>query len=364
MLRFLSPGFRGAAVLAFALAAVTPAVASDATALRVTNASAGSIGYMRVPHHADFVMQTFTLEAWVDREGIGYGQTTDPTGSGIVSKPRENVCGSNIASWHMDYSNSGQVMFNVAHTYSSSGLYLQSPILPDPLVRHHLAVTFDADSALIYIDGVRRTAADWNLGTVYYGTEQVLIGANNWACGYMRGFDGFIDDVRIWNYARSAGDIATWKDCRLSGSEPGLVGYWTFDGSNLVDQTGHGHDGTTTGTAVSYAALASLAPCTVGVDDEPSIGSAGIAMSLFPLPARDRVSVSFELPRPGPVTVDVWDVAGRRLGVWTDREYSAGRHEIGGDLSSIRAEGRHSGVRFVRLRSNGATVVRTLITLD
>lgn len=345
------------------LAFGAPALGSDSTALRVAN-TASATGYVRIPHHAEFVMQTFTLEAWVQRVGTGFGQTTDPTGSGIVSKPREGACGSNIASWHMDYSNTGQVMFNVAHTFSSSGLYLQSPALPDPLARHHLAVSFDGDSARIFIDGTQRAAGDWNLGTVYYGVESILIGANNWGCGYLRGFDGFIDDVRIWNYARSAAEIAGARDCRLSGAEAGLVGYWTFDGSDLTDQTGHGHGGAPIGTAVSFAALSPLGGCTVGVADESIAPRDGVRLSLFPRPARERVSVSFELPRTGPVTIDVWDVAGRRLAVWEDREWPAGRHQIVREVSSLGGGAARGGLHFVRLRCAAGSAVGRLIALD
>lgn len=329
--------------------------ASDATALRLQNTPSAT-GYVRVPNHVDFSMKSFTLEAWVQRMGVGNGFTTDPTGSGIVSKPHEGVCGSNIASWHMDYSNTGQIMFNLVHAYSSSGLYLQSPPLADPLARHHIATTFDEDSCRIYVDGVELAAAKWTLGTVYYGTEDVLIGANNWACGYLRGFDGWIDDVRIWNYARSGAEIAAKKDCRLTGTETGLVGYWTFDGSDLSDQTGHGHDGAIVGTALGYGALASLGSCTSDVGPG-RIGGDTFAMTLGPVPARDRVTVGFTLARPGPVVLDVWDVAGRRLAVWSEDWFPAGRHEVGRELDA----GLGAGVRFVRLRSQGATAVRTLI---
>ena len=331
-----------------------PAQGSDATALRLTNTS-GATGFVRVANHTDFSLKSFTLEAWVQRMGTGNGFTTDATGSGIVSKPREGVCGANIASWHMDYSNTGQIMFNLVHAYSSSGLYLQSPALADPLARHHIATTFDEDSCRIYVDGVELAAAQWTLGSVYYGTEDVLIGANNWGCGYLRGFDGWIDDVRIWNYARSRAQIAGAMNCRLTGTETGLVGYWTFDGSDLTDQTGHGHDGTVVGTALGYGTLTSLGSCTVSVEPAPLDGDA-LAMALAPLPARDRVTVRFQLARPGPVVVDVWDVAGRRLAVWKDEWMAAGPHEIARVI-----EGLGAGVRFVRVRSGGETAVRTLI---
>jgi hypothetical protein len=44
-----------------------------------------------------------------------------------------------------------------------------------------------------------------------------------------RYFDGLMDEVRIWNVARTQAEIASTMNQRLSGSEPGLVAYYRFD---------------------------------------------------------------------------------------------------------------------------------------
>src|SRR5262249_19144535 len=49
------------------------------------------------------------------------------------------------------------------------------------------------------------------------------------------GFNGVIDDVRLWNVARSAAQIAQNMTQRLTGNEAGLAANWTFDeGVGLV----------------------------------------------------------------------------------------------------------------------------------
>lgn len=40
---------------------------------------------------------------------------------------------------------------------------------------------------------------------------------------------GAIDEIRAWNTARAEGQIQATMHKRLSGNEPGLVGYWRFD---------------------------------------------------------------------------------------------------------------------------------------
>lgn len=49
----------------------------------------------------------------------------------------------------------------------------------------------------------------------------------------VRNFVGLIDEVRIWNVVRSVEDIAASFRSPLSGSEAGLVGYYTFEDRGL-----------------------------------------------------------------------------------------------------------------------------------
>ena len=42
-------------------------------------------------------------------------------------------------------------------------------------------------------------------------------------------YPGELDEVRIWNVVRQPGEIADSMQRPLSGTEPGLAGYWKFD---------------------------------------------------------------------------------------------------------------------------------------
>ena len=54
-------------------------------------------------------------------------------------------------------------------------------------------------------------------------------------------FDGLMDDVRVWNVARTAEEIADNMHKELTGTEPGLVGYWRLNG-DFADASGNGND--------------------------------------------------------------------------------------------------------------------------
>ena len=49
-------------------------------------------------------------------------------------------------------------------------------------------------------------------------------------------FVGAIDEVRLWNVARTQTEIQSYMLNPLKGSEQGLIGYWQFEG-NLNDAT-------------------------------------------------------------------------------------------------------------------------------
>jgi hypothetical protein len=58
--------------------------------------------------------------------------------------------------------------------------------------------------------------------------------------------DGAIDDLRIWNVARTGQEIRSFMGQELTGKEPGLVGYWPMDearGTSVFDATSYHTEG-------------------------------------------------------------------------------------------------------------------------
>ena len=114
----------------------------------------------------------------------------------------------------------------------------------------HFAMTWDGTTVRAFVNGVQRaskaaptTSAQKTLMT---GMTALTIG------GYPPAyFNGYIDEFRIWNVARSAADILSTMNHTLAGDEPGLTGYWKFDegsgatAADSVKSAGHtAHAGT------------------------------------------------------------------------------------------------------------------------
>src|SRR5262249_10068720 len=79
-------------------------------------------------------------------------------------------------------------------------------------------------------------------------------------------FQGRINEVRVWNFARSQGDLQSQMRFPLSGQEPGLVGYWPLHdgtGSSASDGTGHGYNGSLAGSTTPTWQSASDQPVPV-----------------------------------------------------------------------------------------------------
>ena len=71
----------------------------------------------------------------------------------------------------------------------------------------------------------------------------------------VQGFDGDMDEVRVWSSARTAEQIGDAMNQRLKGDEDGLVALWNFDDGTAWDASPNGHDGTLVGNAVIYQHL-------------------------------------------------------------------------------------------------------------
>lgn len=73
-----------------------------------------------------------------------------------------------------------------------------------------------------------------------------------------RKFIGSIDEVRVWNVSRSATQIAGAMRERLSGSEQGLVGYYTFEDGGTAETA----DASSLGSAATLTGSPEYVPST------------------------------------------------------------------------------------------------------
>ncbi|MDZ7581905.1 MAG: LamG-like jellyroll fold domain-containing protein [Deltaproteobacteria bacterium] len=77
-------------------------------------------------------------------------------------------------------------------------------------------------------------------GNLQQNLEKLTIGGTYW--GDTDTTNGSMDEVRIWNVARTQGEIQAALAVPLAGNESGLVGYWKFDETEDLGVGGDGQD--------------------------------------------------------------------------------------------------------------------------
>jgi hypothetical protein len=126
---------------------------------------------------------------------------------------------------------------------------------------HHVALVFDATAETLkgYLNGAEfgsgaapvamdSHTADISIGSIQNDSKfksggDVITGEGHW-------FSGGIDEVRIWNEARSQSDIQDHRFSPLTGEEANLAAYWPFsegEGSTTADASGNDNTGTING---------------------------------------------------------------------------------------------------------------------
>ena len=187
----------------------------------------------------------FTIEAWIN-------PTTIPTGG-------EN--GGQMTFWGNESANQANgfrlrgpagvrhFFWGNDHDENLSGDILSNTTGPGANGWHHLAITFNG------------TQTRWYWNGVPIGSPRTAAGVNVVAANHRIGarpggefFHGYMDEIRIWNVARSAADIADTFQRELNGDEAGLVAYWNFEG-NMADRAGGNNNGTPVGNATTLEGM-------------------------------------------------------------------------------------------------------------
>ncbi|MBL7699082.1 MAG: T9SS type A sorting domain-containing protein [Chitinophagaceae bacterium] len=160
------------------------------------------------------ITAAITLEAWV--------YATKNTGiQNVVAKSSQAI-------------NNGYIFPRTDNGWTNTVMYLHiggswrtlSAAYPSLNIWHHLAATYDGSMMRIFIDGVQAATAAQS-GAIIANTNILAIGNQP---GYSEFFGGTVDEVRIWNVARSQAQIAGNMNVSLDPSaNANLVSYYTFN---------------------------------------------------------------------------------------------------------------------------------------
>jgi len=199
----------------------------------------GADDYLECTTTADSNLETFsafTFEAWANLDNTGTNQK-------IFGKFRDWSPGN----YYMLTVASGMLALEMNANGNAIGEYAGS--VPSGQWTH-LAITFAQGSPystiLYYINGTLVHAIDdfANESVDVTSTWPFRIGCSPWDTNFAL-VDGQVDDVRVWNVARTATQIRGSMCADLDGDESGLVACYRFDngsGTVLPDFSGSAYD--------------------------------------------------------------------------------------------------------------------------
>ncbi|MCP4441176.1 MAG: T9SS type A sorting domain-containing protein [Aureispira sp.] len=169
---------------------------------------------------------TITLEAWIYptafKSNVWEGNIINKNGGGDNG-------------YMLRVGNGGQVNFNIGTGWWNE---INSPVGAVSLnTWHHVAGTYDGTTMRLYVDGVEvvNGAETQNIGSA---SNSLYLGEDpQWTGRY---FPGRIEEVRIWNTARTAAEVLEDMNTRTCAPLPaGLVAYYRFNqGTANVNNSG------------------------------------------------------------------------------------------------------------------------------
>gem|GEM_PF-513094 len=208
----------------------------------------GSNDNIVIPNNAAFSFTSqYTAESWINLRSYQYGT--------IISKFEDD---NNNRGWMVNIGETGAPTVHVVHSRLgtwTNPIQWNSGFQPALNTWYHIAVVFDASLSSnhikLYVNGALTAQTSWpytltpNAANMYFGGyDNPGNGVNGGANG--RFFNGRLDEVRIWNVARTAAQISANYNQVISAPQSGLVAAYSFSetaGNAIQDVTGV-HNGT------------------------------------------------------------------------------------------------------------------------
>ncbi len=224
----------------------------------------GSSSWVSVADNAGLDPTVVSVFAWVKRNG-------NQTWSEIVSKHT----GSAVSGYQLEFYNTSNDLGAYIRGSEGGGVDYDSGYQIPDNTWTHVGFTYDGSTLHFYANGSAVGSPQSCTNCLAADSRVMGIGVNTSGYPSLSGFfSGSIDDVRVYNRALSASEVQqlyglgagthinTSSANLQSGSSlaSGLMGLWTFDGSDIsgstvYDLSGNGNNGTNNGATPTIGKL-------------------------------------------------------------------------------------------------------------
>ena len=206
-------------------------------------------GYIEVPYSAQVVPQSgITVEAWItyDESTLGTGWRWPTIVRHGINSGGENY----MLRVGAANTNSRNLVWKVV-TQTGASVLATYPFQPGEfLAWTHVAGTYDGNTLALYINGVQVATAPGSGQPIRDVNDVLRIGKGSDVATPIEVWNGGLDEVRIWPFARSAEDIQQSMNLELT-AVPGYVSTWNLN-NDFLDSSG-GQHATSSGQATFTA---------------------------------------------------------------------------------------------------------------
>lgn len=233
-----------------------PGVFVEATPYATQALQLNGSGYVEIPHTSRLNQSdTFTIEGWIRLTGTVGRQV-------IYSTRRFNEPGSfQFETGSAGTGAGGRLAVSSINTW----VVVSPPNVLQPGTWHHVAYVRDGDHHRLLVDG-QPVATENSSVEFVANSSPKLVGTGANLSGYL---NGSIDELKIWNVARTDEQIADNRFLRFIGNESGLAAYWRMTQVFGSDQSQFQHyvadfAGGSHGQANNYTWSSNRAPVRMG----------------------------------------------------------------------------------------------------
>jgi hypothetical protein len=169
---------------------------------------------------------------------------------------------------------------------------------------NHVAVTFINGAVKLFVNGSQVASSTFSFTSIPATGSNVVCFGEDFLVGTAEYFNGKMDEVRVWNVARTATELNDNKDNCFNGTESGLLAYFNFENGSgtTVTELVNGNDGFMISMDAATDWVTSGSTCGNSILLPPS--TLGTALDFDG--TNDRVMTSLILPATSTFSIETW----------------------------------------------------------
>jgi len=231
---------------------------------------------------------------------------------------------------------------------------------------NHIAAVNSGTSMQVFLNGINVGSQPFS-STISISDSSLYIGGDVSESLFVQ---GYIDEVRIWNVARTQVQIQqtmydTLSSAYYSTTDSGLVAYYRFDqfedlgirsdgNDDIRDLSVNGNHGDSEG----FPTLVISNAFTAVKDEDNSIPTEFSLVQNYPNPFNPSTKIKCQIPKISFVTLKVYDVLGNEVAALVNEEKQTGTYEI-----TWYAENLPSGVYFYQLKAGSFVETKKMVLM-